>query len=167
MADGASLLEQTLSFKLNRIQRRISLLRRYNQSAARLKMEQLPFYQEEEQRAGASTSARRQSEAGARAYDERLAQRRREAEAASKEVCAAPAAHVASVPSASVAAMASLPAHAANGATAGLNVVDASVNTESPQTNRIGLISEDELPHRRSTHGAPIGVQPSAQAKTR
>jgi len=150
---------------LRRFNQDLAVLRRYNQSAARLKLEQLPFYREEAQRAEAAASARRQSAAGVRAYDERLAQRRREAEAASKIVCAAPAAPVASVPSASVAAMAPFPGHAANGATAGLNVVDASVNAVSPQTNRIGLISEDELPHRRSTHGAPIGVQPSAQAE--
>jgi hypothetical protein len=152
---------------LRRFNQDLAVLRRYNQTAARLKMEQLPFYREEEQRAEAAASARRQSEAGARAYDERLAQRRREAEAASKVVCAAPAAPVVSVPSASVAAMASLPAHNANGATAGLTVVDASVNTESPQTNRSGLISEDGLPHRSSANDAPIGVQPGAQAGVR
>ena len=60
----------------------LAVLRRYNQSAARLKMDQMPFYQEEKRRAEAAESARQQSEAGARAYDERLAQRRRNAEAA-------------------------------------------------------------------------------------
>jgi hypothetical protein len=90
---------------LRRFNQDLALLRRYNQSAARLKMEQMPLYREEQQRAEAAASARKQSAAGPRAYDERVAQRRREV---------APAQMLASATSAPVAiAVASL-AHAAD-----------------------------------------------------
>jgi hypothetical protein len=74
-------------------------------SKQNLQMEQMPFYREEKQRAEAAESARKQSEAGARAYDERLAQRRREAEAAQM---------LASATSAPVAIAAASLAHAAD-----------------------------------------------------
>jgi len=64
---------------LRRFNQDLAVLRRYNQSAARLKMEQKTFYQEEKQPAEATASVRKQSAAGARADDERLAQQRREA----------------------------------------------------------------------------------------
>ena len=67
---------------LRRFNQDLAVLRRYNQSAARLKMEQMPFYREGQQRTKAATSTRKQSEAGARAEDERFTQRRQEAEAA-------------------------------------------------------------------------------------
>ena len=67
---------------LRRFNQDLALLRRYNQSAARLKMEQKTFYQEEKQPAEAVPSARKQSDAGARAEDERSTQGRQEAEAA-------------------------------------------------------------------------------------
>jgi hypothetical protein len=74
---------------LRRFNQDLAVLRRHNQTAARLKMQQMPFYRDEQQRAEASASARRQSEAGARAYDERVAQRQREAEATQQAASAA------------------------------------------------------------------------------
>jgi stress response protein YsnF len=73
---------------LRRFNQDLAVLRRYNQSAARLKMEQKTFYQEEKQPAEATASTRKQSAAGARADDERLAQRRREAAATQTSACA-------------------------------------------------------------------------------
>jgi len=73
---------------LRRFNQDLAVLRRYNQSAARLKMDQLPFYREEPQRAEAAAAPRKQSEAAARADDERLNQPRREAEAAQTAACA-------------------------------------------------------------------------------
>jgi hypothetical protein len=106
----------------------LAVLRRYNQSAARLKMDQMPFYQKEKRRAEAAESARKQSEAGARSYDERVAQRHREAGATS--ATSAPAA-VAASPT---------------------NVADLTVAAVvgSPQTDRMGLSSGNELPNRGS-----------------
>jgi len=98
---------------LRRFNQNLAVLRRYNQSAARLKMDQMPFYREERQRAEAAVSARRQSEAGARAYDERVAQRRREAAAAQKVASGASATSAASMPSAPLMPVALSPTQAA------------------------------------------------------
>jgi hypothetical protein len=63
---------------LRRFNQDLAVLRRYNQTAARLKMRQLSFYQEEKQRTEAAASARKPSAAGARFDDQCSAQRRRE-----------------------------------------------------------------------------------------
>jgi hypothetical protein len=92
----------------------LAVLRRYNQSAARLKMEQMPFYREEQQRAEAAASARKQSVAGARAYDERLARRRRETAAALMSTSATSAPPASPTPSFPASVEATSPAHAAD-----------------------------------------------------
>jgi hypothetical protein len=152
---------------LRRFNQDLAVLRRYNQTAARLKMEQMPLYQKENKRAEAAASAKRQSEAGARAYDERLTQRRREAEAALTLASAASAVTASPAASASVVATASLPANTANRTAADLSVaavVDVPVNTGSL---RSGSESGNELPTRAAATGAPVGVQPGAQAEVR
>jgi hypothetical protein len=140
----------------------LAVLRRYNQTAARLKMEQMPFYREEQRRAEAAASAQRQSEAGARAYDERQAQRRREAEAAQKLASAASttSAPVAcSMPSAPLRPVAASPTQAT--ARAGADVTVAAVAT-SAGSPRPESESGKELPAQSTANGAPSGVQPDA-----
>ena len=135
----------------------LAVLRRYNQSAARLKMEQMPFYQEETRRAEAAESARKQSAAGARAYDERLAQRRREAEAAAKVACVTPSASATSASSAPAAAVAASPANFGDQTAADLIV---SAGVRSPQTDRMGLSPGDELPNRGSVGSNQVKAMP-------
>jgi len=145
---------------LRRFNQDLAVLRRYNQSAARLKIQQLSFYQKEKQRTEATASPRKQSGTGARAYDERVAQRRREATAAQTLAAAVSAAAAPSV------AMVASPANAAdrNAADRSVAAVAAFIGvTASPRTDRPGLSSGQELPTRGAANGAPAGVQPSAQ----
>ena len=140
----------------------LAVLRRYNQSAARLKMEQMPFYQEQQRRAEAAASARRQSEAGARAYDERVAQRRREAEVAQKVATAASATSApsaASMPSAPLMPVAASPTQAAARTGADVTVAAVAISAGSP---RFGSESGQELPMQGAANGAPVGLQPNA-----
>ena len=107
---------------LRRFNQDLAVLRRYNQSAARLKMDQMPFYREEKPCAEASASARKPSAAGARAYDERLAQRRREAEAAKKVACVTSTASAISASSTPAAVVAASPTNVADRTAADLIV---------------------------------------------
>ena len=145
---------------LRRFNQDLAVLRRYNQSAARLKIQQLSFYQKEKQRTEATASPRKQSGTGARAYDERVAQRRREATAAQTLAAAVSAAAAPSV------AMVASPANAAdrNAADRSVAAVAAFIGvTALPRTDRTGLSSGQELPNRDAANGAPARVQPSAQ----
>jgi hypothetical protein len=144
---------------LRRFNQDLAVLRRYNQTAARLKMEQLPFYREEQRRAEAAESARRQSEAGARAHDERVAQRRREAEAAEKVASAASATSApsaASMPSAPLMPAAASPTQAP--ARTGAAVA---INAGSPRFG-FGAESGKEVPAQGAANGAPAMVEPDA-----
>ena len=143
----------------------LAVLRRYNQSAARLKMERMPFYREEKRHAEAAASARKQSEAGARAYDERVAQRRQEAEAAQKVASAVSAT---SVPSASSMHSAPLmPVAAASTQAAARTGVDGTVAAVaiSGGSPRFGSESGQELPTQGAANGAPAAVQPDARPR--
>ena len=139
----------------------LAVLRRYNQSAARLKMEQMPFYREEQRRAEAADSARRQSEAGARAYDERVSQRRREAEAAQKIASATPATSApsaASMPSAPLMPVAASPTQAAARTGADVTVAAVAISAGSP---RLGSEPAKKLPAQGAADGAPVAIQPT------
>jgi hypothetical protein len=111
---------------LRRFNQDLAVLRRYNQSAARLKMKQMSFHQEAKQRTEATASARKQSEAGTRACDERLAQRRQEAEIATKiapkSTCAAPLTSSPFAPAVVAPRTAASPASPHGGTAADLNV---------------------------------------------
>jgi len=127
---------------LRRFNQDLAVLRRYNQSAARLKMAQMPCYQEGQPRTKAATSARKQSEAGARADDERVAQWQRQAQSTLTAVSAVPAAS---------------PANPTNSTSAAINVVDVAA---SP---RFESGSGKELPTRDAANGAPAGLQSSVR----
>ena len=147
---------------LRRFNQDLAVLRRYNQTAARLKMEQLPFYREEQRRAEAAESARRQSEAGARAHDERVAQRRREAEAAQKVASAASAtstASAASMPSAPLMPVTTSPTQAAARTGTDVTVAAVTISAESP---RFESESGKEVPAQGAANGAPATVEPDA-----
>ena len=151
---------------LRRFNQDLAVLRRYNQSAARLKIQQQSFYQKEKQRTEATASPRKPSETGACAYDERVAQRRREAAAA--QTLAAPVSIASAPPAfpAPSAAMVASPANAADRTAADQSVaaVAACVGvTALPQADRTGLSSGQELPTRDAANGTPASVQPSAQ----
>ena len=126
---------------LRRFNQDLAVLRRYNQTAARLKMEQMPFYREEKQRAEAAASAWKQSESGARADDERLAQRQREPQDTLAVTSAS------SLPAATVTV---LPAKAADKTAADLCVATVAVNAAPSQTDRLTLPCGNELPNRGS-----------------
>ena len=134
---------------LRRFNQDLAVLRRYNQSAARLKMDQMPFYREEQQRAEAAASAKRQSEAGARAYDERVAQRRRNAEAA-----------------AAAAAVAASPANGAGKTATDQSVTCAAAVVIETGSPRSGSGSGKELPTRSAADDATAGLQPSDAGKS-
>jgi hypothetical protein len=148
---------------LRRFNQDLAVLRRYNQTAARLKMEQLPFYREETKRAEAAASARRQSEAGARAYDERQVQRRREAEAAQKSTSpflAAPVPDAPSAPAAPVAVAVATPTHPADRTAA---TVPASISDAG--SPRSGSESGKALSTQSAANVAPAGVESSDAGK--
>jgi hypothetical protein len=148
---------------LRRFNQDLAVLRRYNQSAARLKMEQMHFYREEQQRAGHGAPSRKQSAAGARADGERLARRRREAEAAQTLT------PMASAPTAPEAlAFAPFPACAPD-RTSAVSSAAAVITTDVAKVVDIAGLprsgSGKELPTRDAAHGFPAEVQPDASPR--
>jgi len=141
---------------LCRFNQDLAVLRRYNQSAARLKMEQMPFYRDEQRCAEAAAPARKQSETGARADDERVAQPRLEAAAAQPADSAASTTSspsASSMPSAPLMPVAVSPTQAAARTVADVTVAAVVRDTGTPVLNM-------DLARCCPTEARPVMLQP-------
>jgi hypothetical protein len=153
---------------LRRFNQDLAVLRRYNQTAARLKIEQITFYREEQHRAEAAASARKPSVpvAGARADDEPFAQRRRDA-AALKLTCAvseASAPSAALSPASPGALLAVSPPHTPARTAADQSIASVVARViDIPGSTRPESGAGKELSSRDAAHGAPAGVQPDSR----
>ena len=125
---------------LHTFTRDLAALHRINQFAERPKREPASSDRRAKQRAETATEARNQSAVDARADDEPWTPRQRQAETTPTPVA------IATAPSAVMAVVPS-PAPAAARTSADSSVT---INPESPQSERIGLISRNELPNRGS-----------------
>ena len=125
---------------LHTFTRDLAALHRINQFAERPKREPASSDRRAKQRAETATEARNQSAVDARAYDEPWTPLQRQAETTPTPVA------IATAPSAAMAVVPS-PAPAAARTPADPSVT---INPESPQSERIGLISRNELPNRGS-----------------
>jgi hypothetical protein len=132
---------------LHTFTRDLAALHRINQFAERQQRDQARSNRKAKQHAATATEARNHSAAGGRGYNEHWAPPRREAEAASMPVAMATALSTAPSAAMSVAAPSPAPAPAAARTPAAPSVI---INPESPQSDRIGLISRNELPNRGS-----------------
>jgi hypothetical protein len=134
----------------------LAVLRRYNQTAARLKMQQLAFHQKAKQRTEAMASPREHSEVSTPAPDERVAQPRLEAAAAQPADSAASTTSspsASSMPSAPLMPVAVSPTQAAARTVADVTVAAVVRDTGTPVLNM-------DLARCCPTEARPVMLQP-------